>query len=230
MAMLSSNAGKAILFAKKLLQRTQDLRNEWELVNALATDDLVFLVERMLDVQDRFIEEGKPHSVDIGYHYTKDDNIERIRTDGLLTRQDRRGKSIFATRENGSFFGDGIYTSNNPVAFRSMGEIGLLVARLKGRSVRIVNRYEIIATPNGRCDTIIGNKSFSRVPSFTDEIVLKASPQALPLIKYPAAVISSDYGNGETPVTKYHKMLQELVDEFFNIPISTVIRAECSTW
>ena len=113
--MLSSDSGKAILFVKKLLKTLDELGtgDQTQGIQALATDDLVVLTERMLEAQDKFIQSGKPYYVDIGFHITRKENIDRIGRDGLLTKKDRRERHIIS-RDNGAFLGDGIYTSENP--------------------------------------------------------------------------------------------------------------------
>ena len=51
-----------------------------EKFEAVATTDMVFMTERLLDLQDIFYAEGKPTQVDIAFHYTRNENLENIRT------------------------------------------------------------------------------------------------------------------------------------------------------
>ena len=46
----------------------------------VAVDDMVEMAERMFEAQATFGLEQKPTLVDIGYHYTRNDNLERIQT------------------------------------------------------------------------------------------------------------------------------------------------------
>ena len=64
----------------------------------------------------RFLEEcmafqkaGKNMEVTLGYHYTNQMYLSTIREHGLLTRAERRHRRI-RVQDNGSSFGDGIYT------------------------------------------------------------------------------------------------------------------------
>ena len=242
MAMLCSNTGKAVLFVRKLITKMDEISSSSSSsssdsainhgVELLGTHDLVYLAERLLDEQDKFIADGKPYYVDIGYHYTTAQNIERIRTDGLLTKQERNAKAIPNQTHNGSFLGDGIYTSDNPFAFSNLGDVGIIVARMQGRVMRVINQGPMDCAAEAMYDTIVGNKAQTLRPTPQDETVLKTCAQALPLIKYSKSLLdghtyspSDDY----SPLTQYFNELQEIVDEFFNTPIVAAIKAEYQT-
>ena len=156
--------GKAFLFVERVLEKHKELlQGDEELESEIcpvARDDMTFLCEKMMKLQDEFrLDESKPTHVDIGYHYTRPEAMDRIRTDGLITHAERQASGI--NSHNGSAFGDGIYTGNSPFPFRNFGEAGLLVARLKGKTQRRTmmfdggNRRQRRDAP----DTVIGNKS-----------------------------------------------------------------------
>jgi hypothetical protein len=65
------------------------------LLKILANDDLVFLAERIFLRQEIFCSDDKCRRVDIGYHYTKLEYINRIRTDGLLNQKGRSSEKKF---------------------------------------------------------------------------------------------------------------------------------------
>lgn len=187
--MLSTKSGKAIRFVEKLhAELAKFNRVSHSELESLGADDLVLLVEQLLYTQDRFIQEGKPHFVDVGYHYTQAPNIDRIRTDGLLTKGERYDRGIDAVAIGGAFFGDGVYTADNPTAFQKRGNVGLFVARLKGREVRHLDSVSY----DRHYDTLIGKKNWTPSPHFSDEIVLRSSTQVLPLIKYPTTMLTHD--------------------------------------
>mmetsp|Transcript_4335 Transcript_4335/g.7973 ORF Transcript_4335/g.7973 Transcript_4335/m.7973 type:complete len:197 (+) Transcript_4335:131-721(+) len=190
-------------------------------MDVVGADDIVILAERMMDAQDEFIQAGKPFHVDLGYHYTLESNIERIRTDGLLTKKERREKSV-NVRNTGSFFGDGIYTSDNPFSFCNFGNMGLVVARLQGRVLRVARYDARNQSEYDRYDTLVGNKTGTFDKCSKDEIVLKTCAQALPLLWYPTELIHYQT-NIDLPITKYNKILQDVVNEFFNTPIASAI-------
>jgi len=123
----------------------------------------------MLEVQIEFRQLGLPCTVDIGYHYTRKNNIARIRTDGLLSKSEREAKNV-ESAFNGEIYGPGIYTGNNPETFRDYGTIGLIVARLKGK--------ELSAAESGRQYTK-GNTSIVSGPI----VVLQGSRQCLVLLQ-----------------------------------------------
>mmetsp|Transcript_782 Transcript_782/g.1276 ORF Transcript_782/g.1276 Transcript_782/m.1276 type:complete len:139 (+) Transcript_782:473-889(+) len=114
-------------------------------------------------------------------------------------------------RENkfhGEAFGNGIYTANNPCAFRRYGEVGLLVATLLGKVQRMFGRND-----GADANTVIGNKRETiyrgSIP-YHDEIVLRQSSQCLPLMQYKSHLAHDDL------IWTYHIELQKLVDNFFN--------------
>ena len=231
--MLSTKTGRAFLFVKAVIDvveqvgRTVD-HNVADKINAIATDDLVFLTENMLDAQDSFRMDGKPYTIDLGYHNTTKKNLERIKTDGLLTKKERTRFQIYSSYR-GSYFGDGVYTANNPVAFKSFGDTGLLVARLQGRSVWLGAEPLGSTDKASGFDTIIGNKHASSPVAGTsrmgdiiaqhEEIVLRSSSQTLPLIKFSTTLLPNLYverAHAESPILKFQLAMAKLVEEFFN--------------
>jgi len=76
----------------------------------VAKDDMMFLMERMLELQLQFLAEGKPTQIDIGFHDTTPENLASIRTEGLLTKAERDSNNV-QSHYNGSVFGDGYVTS-----------------------------------------------------------------------------------------------------------------------
>lgn len=212
--------GKAFLFVERVLEKHKELSTGDAAVDSLispvARDDMTFMAERMFQEQQNFWSAGKPTRVDIAYHYTRGQNMDRIRTDGLMTHAERQASS-FTSNYNGSVFGDGVYTGNGPFAFRAYGDVGLIVARMKG----VVDRIEIGTArrdASAGIDTVIGNKrpkggyvlptAFSRSvrrvmenegeisdeedengDRYEDEVVLQKSSQVIPLIRYSASLL-----------------------------------------
>lgn len=181
-------------------------------------DDMVFLAERVFALQEEYARDGKDIRVDIGYHYTHTANMDRIRTDGLLSNAERQANSIHnANGLNGSIFGDGIYTGNNPFSYHNFGggDQGLLVARLKGNVE--VSRNEDNLQSSGHshsgADTVLGRAGD------TDEVcVLGSSSQCVALVQYASNLVNlrDDDSLGNETVYDYHRSIQEIVDECFN--------------
>ena len=136
--MTSSTYGKAILAVQEIIafvtktKTTHPILSQYN-VDTVAQDDMVFLAKQMLDLREEFKAKKLPYRIDIGYHYTNASNMAEIRTNGLLSKADRESRSV-KSNFNGSVFGDGIYTAENPTAFQHFGEVGLLVGRLQGKS------------------------------------------------------------------------------------------------
>jgi len=116
-AMESTVSGRAWLFVKQVLDVHARLQSkklvQESYIDAVAVDDMVALAERMMDAQNTFREKNRPILVDLGYHYTQDRNMDNIRQDGLMSFAEREKSCIKVARRR-CYFGDGIYTANNP--------------------------------------------------------------------------------------------------------------------
>jgi hypothetical protein len=183
-----------------------------------------------LEKQEEFRRAGKPVVVDLGYHYTDKSNMENIRAGGLMIRKEQKKKHIKVDRKHASFFGNGVYTGNNPIAFSQYGTIGLLVARLRGESRWIPldcpNRHQLLAKRT--IDTVVGNKGYD---PFYDNVVLAKSSQCIPVVEFPTSLIThalrSDTDNS---VAKIEMKLQQVVDKLFNGRFSEQVKPSwCSS-
>ena len=81
-------------------------------VEPVTVDDMVYMTTQILDKQEQFVQNKINGYIDTGYHYTKVQNMAKIRSHGLMTGKERSEKNVTSTI-GGSFFGDGIYTANN---------------------------------------------------------------------------------------------------------------------
>ena len=221
----STHTGKAILLVEKINNLLHILRqndpSNYNMVQPVAHNDLVALAERTFEKQQYFIDKNISSYVDIGFHYTRPANMQAIQSNGLMTKGDRRSQNIQSANMHGSTFGDGVYTCNNPIASRNYGSVGLLVARLKGNTVRIRQSLKSDHILPAETNTIIGDKihntsCYGDWPS-TDhfhEYVLRSSSQCIPLIKYETGILESP--DGEKCVLHVQSSLQGLLDELFN--------------
>ena len=158
---------------------------------------------RFAKTQQTFRLAGKNTQVDIGYHYTENQNMDCIREHGLLSKRERETRGIKSYNYNGSTWGDGIYTANVPHAFDDYGDIGLLVARLQG------TQNEATQSDCDRelqqCDAAIANQS-----STNQMVILAKANQCIPLLAFPAWM-------SEEKITRdYHLRMLKLVNHFFN--------------
>jgi deltex-like protein len=205
----TSAPGKALKFAEQVLcvhdsiQASTTLPSSYKRkISTGAIDDMVCMAEKMLAAQERFKTSNKPTHVDIGYHYTYTEYIGRIKTDGLLTRSERETKNNH-TRFNGDSVGDGVYTGNNPFAF-PYGDVGILVARLRGRVGTRTNQRSV--------DTAVGGPG-----TFSEMVVPGSSCQCVALVFFSSALIPErETTPGSDLIHKYHCQLQAVVDEIFN--------------
>ena len=203
----ATTTGKAILIVERILEFMQSRDNDasvkarpWLELETVYKDDMVLMVERMLKTRTKFHEKGYSTIVDMGFHYTSQRNMENIQTNGLLSKKELDSNGVpYELGGRGSTFGNGIYTANNPTNFQQFGDVGLIVARLKGKSVRMAR----FPTPFDDGDdeksatTIIGNKlarQGERWPKNdeADEIVLRNSSQIVALVKYNRGFLTSE--------------------------------------
>jgi deltex len=165
----------------------------------------------LFEIQANFRRLRKDTHVDVGYHYTKVEYMERICDQGLLTKAERQTANV-SSESNGATFGDGIYTSANPFSYHKFkgGDQGLFVARIRGIShVGLPMSGE----EERSVDTIIGRYGES------DEVwVLQSSVQAIPLVKFASDIVEldNDASVGNAMVYTYHCSLQKVIDDWFN--------------
>jgi hypothetical protein len=217
-AMTITATGKAWTFAAriaKMIDQVMLLVNSDGLrIDHLAADDIVFMVERMFEAQNAFVAEGKHAMVDIGFHYTRQENLLSVSENGLLTMAERSEKGVTSTY-NGSIYGDGVYTGNDPFSYRHFGEVGLLVARLHGTTAPAM--YGVYPGQNS-IDTTINDQG-----SRGTMVVLGASYQCIPLAHFSRALVSLDRESAAILLKECHCALQEVVDECFNHGMPTAI-------
>jgi hypothetical protein len=251
--MRMSISGTAILLVNRFIEQIQDVLLCYpefiEQIGPVGVDGMVSIAERLIETKNRMTDTYfDPDdvmidlTVDIGYHYTDMKNLNRISMEGLLNRteQQQYNDKLPSYRTNNAAFGDGIYTANNAFVFQKYGNIGLLVARLKGKIVEydtfessIVDLHEM---PN--YDTISANKrSRSTISHYWEEQILSHSSQCIPIVQYDASIIQkkfdvtdensnssldeSCYNRGNCCIVDLHERLQQVIDELLNDGIPT---------
>ena len=228
--MTKNITGKAFLLVKKIVELATNLKSHKHFshlvhtcsIENVAVDDLVYLSERLLTQQEDFANGQNstlgindiaaagssppiPTHIDVCYHYTNPRNMDNIRTNGLMSLQERTNQNI-SSQSNGASFGDGIYTANNPTSFCSYGTVGLIVACLLGNTVKAqgsIRRNSAIDSAN----TIIGNKSGSTTTDEYHEFVLQKSSQCLPMLKYDGNLLQQP--DGKRCIGYLHNELQQ---------------------
>jgi deltex-like protein len=222
--MIKTPTGKAWKFVEGVLKiharmigSTQDPAAA-AFIQPVAVDDIVALTERLLQHQEIFYEASKPFQVDLGYHYTQPENLQKIQAGGLLTKQERAEQKVEA-KYNGSVWGDGVYTADHAYSFMSQlqrfGTLGLLVVRLRGQEgFPAVVRDGLTMMPAGplpgaECDSVIA-------PSI---VVLRQSSQCVAVLSYDATKINKE-NRQVCPMYNllnlFHVEMQGLIDELLN--------------
>ena len=220
-AMMTSNIGKAILLVERIIQCVEALKDKCKIgLGPVAKDDMVILAERLFAKQNEFKAKGIPTRVDIGFHYTTEENMHEIQVNGLMTKKDRIKKKI-DVKTNGAVFGDGVYTANNPTSFKRYGSVGLIVARMQGKTTRIAERLDRTKHPKIP-NTIIGDKNAKSLEEWRPydhwhEIILQESSQCLPLIRYDKKLLFElSLKDQDAHMAIIIKSLNEIIGELFN--------------
>ena len=229
--MMTTTFGRAVMAVERIVRLVELMKIGVESndlkqlgLECVAKNDMVYFAERFLAKHEEFRANGIPCVVDIGYHYTNKTSMNCIQKHGLMTEQDRTSSNIQVAK-TGAIFGDGIYTGNNPMSFQKYGSVGLIVARLKGKTVRVPQSLQ--SFQGGEVgNTIIGNKkakSRSRWPKsdHLHEVVLQSSSQCLPLLRYNREALLAAPQNpnstnrGEAYVLLFADSLNMALDELF---------------
>jgi hypothetical protein len=138
---------------------------------------------KLLKMQDTLLASNVNGTVTIGYHYTSTESLNHIQTKGFLTKVERQQHDIKLGKSNGSAYGDGIYTANNPFAFCDYGAVCVICVRLPGRVKRVA---EGAPKSDPAIHTFTGTKLPSFVTSghFGREVVLQFSSQIIPVLHF----------------------------------------------
>lgn len=209
--------------AKAFVHILENLLEEFSIngptfTGVLAVDELKDLVVSMFQTQKKFRDQGKPHRVDIGYHFCCGNNIKRIqRQPGLWSKIQAKGVNKSQDR-------DGIYTFNKPLsphqgntADSDWGErlqdVWMVVARIQGNwSISDPSEPQWAACFD------------SMVRPDSNVVVLKASAQFFPLAQFPSALLTqasaTDGGSILKHIHRIHERLQIMVDNYFNSTVS----------
>ncbi|KAL7540877.1 hypothetical protein ACHAWF_006804 [Thalassiosira exigua] len=238
--MLTTAQGIAYKFVESILKECKSIpQHQNIIIEPVAVDDMVHQAEGLLKCKETFESVGKVSIVDLGFHFTDESRLEHIRRDGLMTIADRHANPKLnieqSRRTHGRFFGDGVYTGNDPCILTKYGDIGLVVARIKGNTRRIkpeeVALEGTLKKPSHRLmvpvgqealahgfDSLIGNKSRDwRSLKNQDEIILLRSAQCIPLIRFPASVLSNHNHDGLPSILHpWIKSTEKVVTRFFN--------------
>ena len=195
---LDTPAGKATILLQAICKAAQNLPNSPSLnLQIVAEDSLWKMWEHLLTLQERLQKDrGRLYAVDIGFHYTSPEAIEKIKLTGLMTKSERQSTGIDPKIWHGNSYGDGIYTGNSCLSFQKYGSqfngCCIIVARLIGE-FRPRSKYFPDATDFLKYHTIIGNKDMENDPNgYYDEVVLRSRSQVVPLIYFNKAAIDID--------------------------------------
>ncbi|GKY93927.1 E3 ubiquitin-protein ligase dtx3l [Mayamaea pseudoterrestris] len=188
------NKAKALYFVQGILELHEKVQestlHDSKDITPIA---MTHLVERMLVKQSEYQRTNICSRIDLGFHWTKPENMKTILTDGLLTRKEREDRNI-VVKNNRSKYGDGVYTTDmyNTVPSGTFGSAGLLVARLQGKTSDFV-------TP----DATYASRGLA---------VLRSSDQVVPLVQFTL--------ESEQSIMEYYKGIQSLINATLHAKVS----------
>jgi hypothetical protein len=200
-AMENSVIGLAWKFVTRLLEEHKSNLSPAAGCAVIGIDDLMYTVERFLETRDIFQMQGKDTRVDLGYHFTKSENLKYIQMNGLMTRSDRRAKGV-DRNFNGDSFGDGVYTGNNIHSCQYYGDVGLIVARLRGDQKPAVRRGI----------GFIGDTAVAHIGQQNEMVILQQSSQCIPLVHFRRSTSNTN----QASFWECHKKLQYICDQIFH--------------
>lgn len=213
--LLQTPVGRALKLVERLILLWH-ARPQWHpYVRLLGRDDIVFLAECLIHLQKLWKSvhanniSQRSARVDVGYHWTRPENLDRIRTNGLLTKKERDMEGI-QSRHNGSRYGEGVYTADNPHNFyKKYGPVCLMVARMMGVKGRRTGNDWLL-------DTV--------VDSANRMAVLKFSNQCFPIFSFHESLLDPQQTKeGNNIILQCHTEVQRILDEFLNDGIETPV-------
>ena len=89
-AMYQSVDGRAWLFVRQVVDLHMRLSASTHGLTVVSVDDMVFLGKNFVQCADDFEANGRSSCVTLAYHYTRNQCMDRIRQDGLMTIEDRQ--------------------------------------------------------------------------------------------------------------------------------------------
>ena len=215
-------SNKALLFVERLLGEINTFSDPWTVSAVFPKQCLVNRIQCLLRLQMAFRQAGKPVEVDIGYHYTSGASLASIKRYGLLTRAGRYQLQLRTCTNNGSQYGDGVYTADDAFSYNCFAPDehghGILVLRLKGVQEL---RFSTNEFKEKRGEEEEGEKPDTiraRMRRDQDAVVLRRSDQCVALVQFPKHMVdtSNDDWIGNAILHHYHQRLQLIVDDIFN--------------
>jgi deltex len=195
-----------LLHTVNLIENSNDDRPA-SFVRLLSVETIMAATKRLLAIQELNRAAGKPTTVDLGYHYTSEENLTSIREHGLLTTSERSSQNIKAKKDHGETYGAGIYTAENPIAYHgTYGDVGILVARLLGTNADFGDHAADLDSLN-----VFRNQG-------KEFAVLATSLQCIPILVFDAKQIDpkNPLSPGNLTLEKYHTAIEEAVDQILN--------------
>ena len=204
----------------KVQKEVATLAPTLELNSAITTTRLMEKLQRQQSSQ-KILKHPTQCKIDLAFHYTRKQNIELIKANGLMTMQERKRNNVKSASNQGKMYNDGIYTGNNPFSFCFYGDTGIVLARLCGELHGSIERvhYKDQIDKDFK-SVIIGNKykPFDHKQLF-DEVVLQFGSQVVPLMTYSCSAVNPLVKSNQKNVHILYKacdMLLESINSHWN--------------
>lgn len=203
--MTSKQLTRTSTFVKKLMSIPGIQQYQYQ----FQANNLILQTHRFFEHQELFKLQGKATDVITVFHYTTKEKLL-----DCLMPPEHSSESV----SNGS---QRITCTVNPYHLTSSGDIGIIMAVLRGTTAR-VGKKDLSALGLIPIDTAIRNKELydwanvDLQPLYHDEMTLQSPAQCLPLFQFPTRIITQRGGPALEMVLNYQQDLQVLMDKFFN--------------
>jgi nitroreductase len=216
---LSSTNSKLKLQSWRFVERVLDIHHELQqefpifdangdpMMTPVGVEEMARSALRFFCFREEFEKSKKPIGVDVGYHYTRPENLNSIVRFGLLGRTEQSHFKVEPTELAGNNCGDGVYVAKDPISFSNLfGTLCIMTARgLWGNQSRMEER--LLGAAAMDADT-----TWIRPNDVREFVVLKRSSQCLPIFSFQAPMIGDDATLFRRIVFCYHEKVQALLD------------------
>jgi hypothetical protein len=204
----------------RFVERILDIHHELQLefpfvlspdsVAPVGIEEMAHRAERFFCLRQEFANENNPINVDVGYHYTKPENLSSIVRFGLLGRTEL-ARSDIAPKLTGTNCGTGVYVAKDPISFcDGYGSLCIMTARgLWGNRVHL--EEALLDFEKTNADTVLIRHNDVR-----EFVVLKRSSQCLPIFALQVSMMNDDAALVRRIIFCYHEKVQALLDELLD--------------
>jgi hypothetical protein len=210
-------------FVERILDIHHELQQEFGILNddnddnqsvvmtPMGIDEMMHSALRFLTLRNEFANDKKPIDVDVGYHYTRPENLKSIVQNGLLSRRELNRCQVKPAGIAGHSYGDGVYIAKDPISFANRyGKLCIMTARgMWGNRISLPEPLRL-----GEIEEAMDmDTRLVQTDAGQEFAVLKRSSQCLPIFSFRASLTGYDAPLFCRIVLCYHEKVQAVLDE-----------------